>query len=135
MFLSSFMPVSFEIYMHVCIYTQCQYLYQILTMCKSKIIYIWHPYLSPHIYDPLNIPCLAVIFVLKNAYKVLSDIHKYFTFGSHIFFFHIYDHLCIPCLEDFFSFVPVTFEIVHTCVSINNINTYTGLSKSQIFYI
>ena len=42
-----------------------------------------------------------------NAYKVLRDSYKYFTFVSHIVFLHICDHLSIPCFKDIFVFAKV----------------------------
>ena len=54
-------------------------------MFESKNIYISKPYLVFHTYH-LSILCLAHLFVFAKAYEVLSDSHKYFTFGCHIYY-------------------------------------------------
>ena len=85
-------------------------------------------------YDPLGIPCLAVIcffFVFVNAKDCNSCI--YYTWQLYLFFL-IYDHLHIPCLADmilFFFFVPITFEMLHKCKSIQNTNAHEMLSANQ----
>ena len=47
--------------------------------------------------DTFEIVHTSLCIQNTNAYKVLTDSHKYFTFVSHIFI-HIYDPLSIPCL-------------------------------------
>ena len=52
-------------------------------------------------------------------------------------FFHIFGHLYIPYMEDvfvFFLFMPIAFEIVCSCVSIQNTNAYEILSYSHKFF-
>ena len=49
-------------------------------------------------------------------------------------FFNFYDYLCILYLANisvFSSFMPTTFEIVLTCVSIHNANVYEVFSDSH----
>ena len=58
----------------------------------------------------------------------------YYVFDSHILFFLIYDHICIPYWADIFSlFIPISFEIVYKCVSIQNTNDHAVLSDSNIY--
>ena len=51
--------------------------------------------------------------------------------------FLIYDHLCIPCFVDYFFFLIYAnnFEIVYTCVSIQNTNTDEVLGDSHKYFI
>ena len=52
-------------------------------------------------------------------------------------FFLIYDQLYSVCLADIFLFpliIPITFEIVHTCVSLQNTNGHEVLSDSHKYY-
>ena len=66
------------------------YLYKILMpICvkwQPEIFYIYKPYLFLHIYNPLTIPCLAIIFVLC---KCLSSFYcnSYFIVAGYIFSF------------------------------------------------
>ena len=97
------------------------------------------PYFFFHIYDPLNIPCfgihscclqipmkcllqfinishLADIFVLLHLWPLIDSL-----FGRHIYFF---------------LFMPISFEILHTCVYIQNTNAHEVFRwQCQIFYI
>ena len=52
--------------------------------------------MSLHMYDPLNRPCLAVIFDFTENYI-------YFTVGSHIYSFTPMATYEIPCLIYIFS--------------------------------
>ena len=76
-----------------------------------------------HIYDSFCIPCLADLF---------AAIHKYFTFGSLICFLtSATTSVFLVGLHISFSlFMPVTFEIIFTCVSLQNTNAYLVLSAS-----
>ena len=67
-------------------------------------------------------------------------IQQYYAFVLCIWqpylFFLIYDHFCLPCLADIFTFSYLcqAFEIVHTCVSIQNTNghfaNFTSMTTS-----
>ena len=59
-----------QTYFVFCIYANnfgnCTHMYIMPMKClisQSQIFYIYKPYVLFHIYDPLSIPCLAVIFV------------------------------------------------------------------------
>ena len=75
------MPIPFEI-IGTCVSIQNINVHEVLSdshkyfKLASYIFFI-------HIYDPLSIPCLAVIFIFANSYEVLPAIHKYFTFHSY----------------------------------------------------
>ena len=121
----------------------------------SQIFCICQPYLFLHIYNYLYILCLADMFVFSplsitfetvhtsvsihnaNAYKVLRDNYKYFTFGSQIcyFTFIITLHFLVCIYICVFSFIPTTYGIVYTCVPVHKANAYEMLSDSYKFYI
>ena len=65
--------------LHICVYNDNVY----EALSESQMCYISQEYLFLHIYDHLCIPLLAVIFVFAKAYKLFTDIHKYFTLGNH----------------------------------------------------
>ena len=87
----------------------CTYFYGVLSY--TKIFYIWQPYFLSHLWS-----------------------FMYSSFGCNICFCDILwceisyiwpPYLWIPCLADiFFLFMPITFEIVHKCVSVYNANAY-----------
>ena len=76
-------------------------------------------------------PCFSVIFIFANAYEVLSDTHILYLAAIFVlsyvgpFMDSLVEGIC------FFSFMPITFEIVDTCVSIQNTNAYKEWSKSH----
>ena len=95
---------------------------------KTQIFYICKPYLFFHIYDPLHIPCMAVIFVLANAYAVFTAIHKHFTLGSHGCSFTSmtpYEFLILQIY--FFPHLCQYFEFIYTVVYIQNNNAHDVL--------
>ena len=68
----------------------------------------WVPYLFFHIYDRLSNPCLADMFVFRNTYEDLSQIHKYcFSHLATICFLSLYDSLNIPSLAHELVFAHV----------------------------
>ena len=99
----------------MCVYTNTNACEVLMTFTN---IYIWQGYLFLHDYDHFDIPYLKDTFVLANTLHVSRDIHKYLTYGIHIFY--IYNYLNIPCLPVifvfFFSFMAMMFEIVHTYI-------------------
>ena len=92
--------------------------YESFTAIDKYFIFCHHICFFFQIYDPLCIPYSEDIFVYTNAYEVFTTIEKHFTLATYLFF-HIYDHSWIPCLADIFHFslfMPISFEIVNTCV-------------------
>ena len=78
---------------------------------KPQIFYICKPYFFFHTLDPLCIPCLRVMFVFfTNACVVCTANH---LFGRHI---------------PFSLFMPISFEIVHTLLHIQNTDAHEVLS-------
>ena len=60
--------------------------------------------------------------------------HMFYTYGKNIYsvLFMTYDQFRIPCLADIFLFpdlLPITFKIVHTCVSIQKKTNAHGSVK------
>ena len=105
---------------------------------QSQIIYICKPYLFFHIYDPLHIPCLAVILVFFQIIFIKVVLHFItFHFWEPYLFFHIYDNLWINCFVDhlFFLFYANIFLIVHTWVYIQNTNAHEVLSLQLQYFI
>ena len=80
----------------MCIYTQVK-AYEVLHNNNKYLIFGTH---ISHIYGHLSVLCLANTFVFTNAQRVLSNIHKHFTFGS---------HMC-----SFISMITYVFLIWHT---------------------
>ena len=70
---SLFMQISFES-VQAWVHIQNASAHEVLSW-QPKVFYICTPYLSFHIYDPFSIPCLAIIFALKNAYDIFTAIH------------------------------------------------------------
>ena len=66
---------------------------------QSQIFYICRPYLSFHIYYPLSIPCLAVIFAF---YKCLWCFFLKFTNISHLAAIFVLSHLW-PLMDSLFG--------------------------------
>ena len=100
-----------------CLFSQCLWSFKSYSLI---FLYLEAIFFSFHIYDHLRITCLVDIFVFGNAHEVLHHIHKYFKFCNHICSF---TSLIVPIFlawHTFFSFMPITFEIVHTCLSIHN---------------
>ena len=63
-----------------------------------------------------------------NAYEVLSTSHKYYTSDNHMYCFASRITNVLLFGRHVFSFMPVTFEIGHTCI-------YTLLSSFKHTYI
>ena len=118
------------------IYTGVYNTYEVLNW-QHQIFHICKPYLS--------IPMIPLVFhvwqsylFLADAYEVFNLIHKYFTFGNHSCSFTY-----MTTLDSFFGthisfylFMPISYEILHTCVYIQNTNVHIVLSwQHQIFYI
>ena len=53
-----------------------------------------------------------------------------------ILFLSLLCHLCLPFWQkiSFFLFMPINFNIIHTCVSIQNTNAYKVLNESQQYF-
>ena len=71
-----------------------------------------------------------VVFLLS------SNMHMYDAFGNHIVLSYLC-HLCIPCLADRFLFplfMPINFNIIHTCISVHNTNAYLVLCDSHKYF-
>ena len=72
-----FLPITFEI-VHACLSIHNVNTYEVL----SNIKFTFDSHNFFYIHDYLSIHCLAIILAVKNAYKVLSNSHKHFTFNS-----------------------------------------------------
>ena len=90
----------------------------------SYVFLVWQTIFTfSHLYQcPLKLYRQVASIHNGNAYEVLSDTHKYLTFGT-----------CLFCF--FFSFTQITFDTVHLCVSIHNTNTYDISSDSHKYPI
>ena len=116
----SFMPITF---LHMCIYTQYYCLWS--DNWQSQIFHIWQAYFFFCIYDHLNIPCLAVIFVfqmpinyLVNPCQVLSQNNKCLTFGN--------------CICPFTSVVTYIFCLLQTCL-LSLISAHNFWNVAQLY--
>ena len=121
------------------LYTHIYNAHEVLSW-EPQILYICKPYFFFHIYDPLSIPCLAVIFLfifLQMPIKFLLQFIKISYLGA-ILFFHIYDHLRISRLADIFLFpylCQYLFKIVYTSVYIQNTYGLEVLTASNILHL
>ena len=76
-----------------------------------------------------------MIFAFPNDYEVIIRSQIYYICPPCLFL-PICDHF-ISCLADIFvfpHFMPITFEIVHTCVSIHIVNTYEVLCDNCKYF-
>ena len=90
-----------------------------------------------HLWPPKYSLFYSHVWFLYVAYEVLSNSNKYFTFGNQIWSFtSITTYVFFIWKTDFFSFMPITFEVVHTRGSIQNTYAYEMLSDNhKYFYI
>ena len=105
---------------------------------QPKIFYICKPYLFLHIYDPLIILSLAVTCVSCKCLRRCIAIHKHFTFGNHTCSFTSMTTYWFLTWQTYFflSVMPIPFEIVYTCVYIQNTNAHEMLNwEPKILYI
>ena len=105
---------------------------------QPQIFYIYKPYLFFQIYDPLSIPCLAVIFVVLFYKSILcfAALHKHSHLAAIVIFSHPW-----PFMDSLFGshitfslFMPKCFKIIHICVYIQKTKVHKVLSwQPQIF--
>ena len=79
------------------------------------MFYFCQIHLVFHIYDHLDIPCLAIIFIFPNACEVLSDSHKHVTLDKYIFSFTFFIN------EVFLVWQSYLFFLIYS----NNLKLYT----------
>ena len=98
---------------------------------KSNRMRSLHSFIS----DYSSIYGAIVIFVFAKPYEVLSDSHNYFILAAILVLPHLWP-LMNSFLDTylFFSCMPITFEILHKCMSIHNTNAFDVLSQSHICY-
>ena len=71
------------------------------------------------------------------GFELSSYMHMNYAYDNHIYlFFLIYNHICIPFLTDIFLvlIMPITFEIVHICISIQNTHAHEVLGDSHKYF-
>ena len=115
---------------HMCIYTKYLYSWSL----KWWALYIFPSYLWALKYSLFG---GLICFFFGNAYEFFTAIHKYFTFGNHTLSFTFMTTYVIFVWQTYsiFIFMPVTFEFVHTCVSIQNTNAHEVLSDRPHVFI
>ena len=86
-------------------------------------------------YDILSIPCPWSYLLFANAYEVFTVINKYSTLGSHICSFTSQTTYGFLVWYNLFSlFMIISFNIVNTCLSIQNINVHEVVSDSLKYF-
>ena len=75
------------------------------------------------------------IFSVANAYEVLTAIHKYFTLAVTSVLLTFMTTSVFPAKWTYFFSLsmPLTFEIMHTCISIQNTNVNEVLIDNHKF--
>ena len=97
---------------------------------QPQTFYICKPCLFFHIYDPLSIPCLEVIFI-ANSYDLFTTIHKDFTFCSHACSItSMTTYRFLVCQTYFFFFIYV--NNFWNCTSMCTYTKDIMLMKSQV---
>ena len=98
----------------------------------------WYIYVPLHCISGLQIdPTLQLSKTSKPvSFELSSNMHMYYVFGTHIYFFSsMTTYVFFVWQTDFCSlFMPRTFKIVHTCVSIQNTNVHEVLNDRLKYF-
>ena len=124
------MPRTFEI-VHTCVFIHNTNAHGELSDSLKDITFVSHFFL--HIYDCLSIPCWQSYLLYANVYKTFTVIQKYFNLQA-IFVLSYLRPLMYSLfgrLISFPLFMLITFQSIHTCVSILTTNAYSMLSYSH----